>query len=134
VPLIAAGGIATGDDTRAALARGAVAVQAGTAFLRADEAGTKATHRTALASGRFTTTSVTRSFSGRNARGLYNEFMRRHDGEAPYGYPEIHHLTAPLRAAAAAAGDPDSMSLWAGTGFRHTVEGPAARILAVLRP
>lgn len=134
VPLIAAGGIATGDDARAALARGAVAVQAGTAFLRADEAGTKATHRTALASGRFTTTSVTRSFSGRNARGLYNEFMRRHDGEAPYGYPEIHHLTAPLRAAAAAAGDPDSMSLWAGTGFRHTVEGPAARILAVLRP
>lgn len=134
VPLIAAGGIATGDDARAALARGAVAVQAGTAFLRADEAGTKAAHRTALASGRFTTTSVTRSFSGRNARGLYNEFMRRHDGEAPYGYPEIHHLTAPLRAAAAAAGDPDSMSLWAGTGFRHTVEGPAARILAVLRP
>ncbi|AUZ35965.1 2-nitropropane dioxygenase [Arthrobacter sp. PGP41] len=134
VPLIAAGGITTAADTQAALARGAVAVQAGTAFLRADEAGTKAPHRMALASGRFTATSVTRSFSGRNARGLHNEFMRRHDGDAPYGYPEIHHLTAPLRAAASAAGDPEYMSLWAGTGFKHTVDGPAAKILAALRP
>lgn len=134
VPLIAAGGIATGADVQAALSRGAVAVQAGTAFLRADEAGTKAAHRLALSTGRFTTTAVTRAFSGRNARGLYNEFMRRHDGEAPDGYPEIHHLTTPLRAAAAAAGDADWLNLWAGTGFNRTVAGPAAHILAALRP
>jgi nitronate monooxygenase len=134
VPLIAAGGIATGADVRAALSRGAVAVQAGTAFLRADEAGTKAAHRLALSTGRFTTTAVTRAFSGRNARGLYNEFMRRHDGEAPDGYPEIHHLTTPLRAAAAAAGDADWLNLWAGTGFDRTLAGPASRILAALRP
>jgi nitronate monooxygenase len=134
VPLIAAGGITTGADTRAALSHGAAAVQAGTAFLRADEAGTKATQRLALSSGRYATTAVTRAFSGRNARGLHNGFMRRHDPHAPYGYPEIHHLTAPLRAAAAAAGDPDSMSLWAGTGFGRSIEGPAAQILAALRP
>ncbi|NUS35809.1 MAG: nitronate monooxygenase [Pseudarthrobacter sp.] len=135
VPLIAAGGITTAADTRAALAVGAAAVQAGTAFLRADEAGTKAAHRAALASpDRFTTTAVTRAFSGRNARGLQNEFMRRHDADAPYGYPEIHHLTTPLRAAAAAAGDPDWLNLWAGVGFRSTVEGSAASILASLRP
>ncbi|MBX7442302.1 MULTISPECIES: nitronate monooxygenase [unclassified Arthrobacter] len=135
VPLIAAGGITTAADSRAALAVGAVAVQAGTAFLRADEAGTKAAHRAALAApDRFTTTEVTHSFSGRNARGLLNEFMRRHDGDAPRGYPEIHHLTTPLRAAAAAAGDPDWLNLWAGVGYRSTVEGPAASILASLRP
>ncbi|PNI09068.1 2-nitropropane dioxygenase [Arthrobacter sp. AFG7.2] len=134
VPLIAAGGITTGEDTRAALSHGAAAVQAGTAFLRADEAGTKAAHRLALSSGRFSTTSVTRAFSGRNARGLANEFMRRHDGEAPCGYPEIHHLTTPLRAAAAAAGDPEWLNLWAGTGFARTMEGPAASILAALKP
>lgn len=135
VPLIAAGGITTAADTRAALAVGAVAVQAGTAFLRADEAGTKAAHRAALAApDRFTTTAVTRSFSGRNARGLLNEFMRRHDGDAPHGYPEIHHLTTPLRAAAAAAGDPDWLNLWAGVGYRGTIEGSAASILASLRP
>lgn len=133
-PLIAAGGITTADGTRSALALRATAVQAGTAFLLADEAGTKATHRTALASGRFTTAAVTRSFSGRNARGLANEFMRLHDGDAPYGYPEIHHLTTPLRAAAAAAGNPDWLNLWAGTGFQDIVEGPAASILARLKP
>ena len=135
VPLIAAGGIATAEHTRAALAVGAVAVQAGTAFLCADEAGTKAAHRAALSSSdRFTTTAVTRVFSGRNARGLHNEFMRRHDGEAPYGYPEIHHLTTPLRAAAAAAGEPDWLNLWAGINYRNCVAGPAASILASLRP
>ncbi|MFB9653692.1 hypothetical protein [Pseudarthrobacter oxydans] len=60
--------------------------------------------------------------------------MRRHDGEAPDGYPEIHHLTTPLRAAAAAAGDADWLNLWAGTGFDRTLAGPASRILAALRP
>ena len=135
VPLIAAGGIVTAEHVRAALAVGAAAVQAGTAFLRADEAGTKPAHRAALSSPeRFPTTGVTRAFSGRNARGLYNEFMRRHDGEAPYGYPEIHHLTTPLRAAAAAAGDPDWLNLWAGINYRNAVDAPAASILAALRP
>ena len=134
MPLIAAGGIATPADVRAALSRGAVAVQAGTAFLRADEAGTKPAHRLALSSGRFAGTAVTRAFSGRNARGLHNEFMRRHDGEAPDGYPEVHHLTTPLRAAAAAAGDADWLNLWAGTGFQRTTAGPASAILASLKP
>lgn len=135
VPLIAAGGIASSEHTRAALAVGAVAVQAGTAFLRADEAGTKPAHRAALSSpDHFTTTALTRAFSGRNARGLYNEFMRRHDGDAPYGYPEIHHLTTPLRAAAAAAGEPEWLNLWAGINYRDTKEGPAVSILAALRP
>ncbi|MDQ0767631.1 nitronate monooxygenase [Pseudarthrobacter defluvii] len=135
VPLIAAGGIATAEHTRAALAVGAAAVQAGTAFLCADEAGTKPAHRTALSSSeRFTTTAITRAFSGRNARGLHNEFMRRHDGDAPYGYPEIHHLTTPLRAASAAAGEPDWLNLWAGINYRNCAEGPAALILKSLAP
>ena len=135
VPLIAAGGIGTREDTRAALDVGAAAVQAGTAFLLSDEAGTKAAHRAALSpAGRFTTTAVTRAFSGRNARGLYNEFMRRHDAFAPYGYPEIHHLTTPLRAAAAAAGEPDWLNLWAGINYRHAKEGPAAAVLTSLAP
>jgi hypothetical protein len=27
--------------------------------------------------------------------------MRAHGGDAPPGYPDVHHVTAPLRAAAA---------------------------------
>ena len=45
------------------------------------------------------------------------------------GYPAIHHLTSPLRKAAAAAGKPDYVHLWAGTGYRHATAEPAADIL-----
>lgn len=47
-PLIAAGGIMTGQQVVAALAAGADGVQLGTAFLTADEAGTSATGKQLL--------------------------------------------------------------------------------------
>jgi nitronate monooxygenase len=47
-PLIAAGGIMTGQQVLAALAAGAAGVQLGTAFLAADEAGTSQTGRQML--------------------------------------------------------------------------------------
>ncbi len=134
IPLVAAGGIVSGEDTRAALAHGAVVVQAGTAFLRADEAGTKPAHRAALASSEFSETNITRAFSGRYARSLVNDFMREHDAGAPTAYPEVHHLTAPLRAAAAAADDPHRLNLWAGVRVRRTIAGSAAAIVESLLP
>src|SRR5262249_43270073 len=77
LPLIAAGGLAGGADIAAVLVAGASAVQLGTAFLRADEAGTRPAHRRALAeAGRSTT--FTRAFSGRPARGLVNRFLIDH--------------------------------------------------------
>ena len=51
---------------------------------------------------------------------------------APSGYPALHHLTRPIRAAAAAAGDPNRVNLWAGTGFQHATAQPAAQILTAL--
>lgn len=134
LPVIAAGGIVTGTDTARALANGAVAIQAGTAFLRAAEAGTRPAHRAALSSPEFTTTLVTRAFSGRYARGLYNAFMKDHDPSAPAGYPEVHHMTTPIRTAAAMAGDPHGVNLWAGTGYARTFEGAAMEILRSLTP
>lgn len=131
VPIVAAGGISTAHNTHAALAAGALAVQAGTAFLRSDEAGTSPLHRTALDDPRYTATALTRAFTGRRARGLVNGFMRRHSG-APSAFPEIHHATRPLRAAATKAGDDDRVNLWAGTGFRHTRSGSVASILGAL--
>ena len=70
--------------------------------------------------------------AGRPARGLRNEFTDRYTELAPYGYPALHHLTSPLRMAAAAAGDPERVHLWAGTGYRHATEEPAATILTRL--
>ena len=48
VPLIAAGGIAGPDDVATVLAAGAVAAQAGTAFLRCSESGANSTYQRAL--------------------------------------------------------------------------------------
>ncbi len=77
-------------------------------------------------------TVVTRAFTGRPARALRNGFIDRHDATAPHGYPQIHHLTSPLRKAAAAAGDTDRVHLWAGTGHRHAATGPAAAVIEAL--
>ena len=132
VPVIAAGGIATREAVGAALTAGASAVQAGTAFLLADEAGTSEPHRRALGEDR--PTALTRAFSGRRARGLVNAFMREHDAHAPHGYPHVHYLTAPIRARARAAGDAERINLWAGTGYRDAIAAPAAEIVAQLTP
>jgi nitronate monooxygenase len=130
LPLVAAGGIAGAAGASEARSAGAVAVQAGTAFLLADEAGTSEPHRRALAAGGGET-AFTRAFTGRTARGIVNGFMRRHPS-APSAYPHVHHLTAPLRAAARAAGDADRINLWAGTAFTQAQAAPAAEIVVSL--
>lgn len=132
VPVIAAGGLMTAVDVADVLASGAVAASLGTAFLLADEAGSSPVHRAALQDPQFTETVVTRSFSGRYARGLRNRFIDEHDPEAPFGYPEIHYLTSPLRAAAVRAGDPHGTNVWAGTGYRRAKAAPVADILSAL--
>jgi nitronate monooxygenase len=131
LPLIATGGISDRDGVLAALDAGAVAVAPGTAFLLADEAGTSEPFRRAL--GRGGETALTRAFTGRRARGIVNEFMRAHP-HAPSAYPHIHHLTAPLRAAARAAGDAERINLWAGVNFDRAAALPAATIVERLRP
>ncbi|MGK4579843.1 nitronate monooxygenase [Kitasatospora sp. HPMI-4] len=128
LPLIAAGGLGDGAAIAAALAAGASAVQLGTAFLRSDESGANAPYRAALVDERFAETAVTRVFTGRPARGLRNAFIDRYEPYAPVAYPELHHLTRPLRAAATARGDLDWMHLWAGTAHALARSGPAAEI------
>jgi nitronate monooxygenase len=80
----------------------------------------------------FTETVVTRCFSGRYARGLRNRFIDEHGADAPAGYPEIHYLTSPLRAASVKAGDPHGVNVWAGAGFRKAQTAPVAEIMAGL--
>lgn len=129
MPLVASGGIATGAAVAAVLAAGAAAAQLGTAFLLCPEAGTSDVHRQGLGGAR--PTRLTRAFTGRPARGVVNRFLADHPG-APAGYPEIHYATAPLRAAARAAGDPDGVNLWAGQTHRLARREPAAELVARL--
>jgi nitronate monooxygenase len=132
LPLIAAGGMASGKDIAAALDHGAIAAALGTAFLCCPEAGTAPSYRRALLEAPFTDATVTRAFTGRPARALINGFVREHNDVAPAGYPEVHHVTRPIRAAASAAGDLDSMHLWAGARWRDVTEEPAADLVARL--
>ncbi|WP_072802463.1 nitronate monooxygenase [Rhodococcoides yunnanense] len=129
LPRIAAGGLMDGYDIAPLLNSGAAhAAQLGTAFLDTPEAGTRAVHRAQLAVA--TRTAVTRAFSGRPARGLENDFMRENSEVAPLAYPDVHYLTAPMRAKSAAANDPSALSMWAGTGFARVQNRPAAELVA----
>jgi nitronate monooxygenase len=130
LPLVASGAIASGGALAAVLCAGAQAAQIGTAFMRCPEAGTSAAHRAALAAE--TPTRLTRAFTGRQARGIVNRFLREHSEEAPPAYPEIHHVTAPLRAAGRAAGDADLINLWAGQAHELASDAPAAQVVAAL--
>jgi nitronate monooxygenase len=131
-PVIAAGGITSSAAVAAALHSGASAVAVGTLLLLADESGASATHQAALQDPARTETVLTRAFTGRPARGLRNSFIDTFESHAPLGYPAIHHLTSPLRKAAAAAGVADDVHLWAGTGYRQARRAPTAAILTAL--
>jgi nitronate monooxygenase len=130
LPLVATGGIGTGAAVAAVLAAGAAAAQLGTAFLRCPEAGTAAVHRQALAG--YAPTAMTRAFTGRLARGIRNRFLDRHSAAAPAAYPELHHLTAPLRQAGRATGDPGLVNLWAGQTYELGRQLPAGQLVLTL--
>ena len=127
LPLIAAGGIASGQDVTAVLAAGAIGAQVGSALLLATEAGTSEAHREALKGS--SATRLTRAFTGRRARGIVNRFLLEHDSFAPTGYPQIHYLTAPIRAAARQIADAGGINLWAGTAYRRARAGSASDLV-----
>jgi nitronate monooxygenase len=128
VPLIATGGIMTGAGLAAALAVGARAGALGTAFLRCPEAGTSSAHQEALARAD-RPTALTRAFTGRLARGIRNRFLDVHTDAAPAAYPQVHHLTAPLRAHGRSIGDADLVNLWAGQAYALASDLPAEQIV-----
>ena len=128
LPLVATGGIANGRGVAGAIAAGAFAAQIGTGLMLTPEAGTSSAHREALAGD--APTALTRAFTGRRARGIVNRFMLEHDAAAPRGYPYVHHVTSPIRAAARAVGDGGGINLWAGQAYELAEALPAAILVA----
>ena len=126
LPLVAAGAIMTGAALGAVLAAGASAGQIGTAYMRSLEAGTSPAQRDAVAGDRPTV--LTRAFSGRLARGIRNRWHDELAAEAPRAYPEVNHLTAPLRAHGRQTHDLDLINLWAGQAHRLAREQSAEQI------
>ena len=127
LPVVAAGGIATGAGVAAVLTAGARAAALGTTFLRCPEAGTSAVHRAALTGTE--PTALTRAFTGRTARGIRNRLLDEYTDRAPSAYPEVHNLTAPLRQAGRQQGVADVVNLWAGQAYPLARELPAGEVV-----
>jgi nitronate monooxygenase len=132
VPVVAAGGVADGRAVAAALLMGASAVQMGTAFLRAPEAGIAQAWADALAGAAPEDTIATRAFSGRLGRALATDYARAAaapDAPEPAPYPVQRGLTAAMREAATKANDLSRMQAWAGQSARLARAAPAGEIV-----
>ncbi|WP_409523006.1 NAD(P)H-dependent flavin oxidoreductase [Nitrincola sp. MINF-07-Sa-05] len=128
VPVIAAGGIATPEGVKAALALGADAVQVGTAYLLCHEATTSAVHRAALKSEQARHTAITNLFTGRPARGIVNRIIQELgpiSDQAP-AFPLATSAIGPLRAKAESQSNGDFSPLWAGQNTQGCKEIDAA--------
>ena len=134
IPVIASGGIMNGAGIRAAFELGARGVQLGTAFLVCPEAGTPECYKKAIQTAGDHTTSITRAFSGRPARGIRNRFLiagEQHP-EALLQYPWQNGLTQKMRRAASQANNPEMLSLWAGQSARMARPMPAGELVKLL--
>lgn len=132
IPVIAAGGIADGRGLIAALALGAEAVQIGTRFLIAEEAGTHPVYQQKIIDSTEEQTAITKSFSGRPARGIVNRFIKEfgETGTRPLPFPSHNTVTRDIRTAAAKQHNSEFMSLWAGQSLRLVNDKmPAAQII-----
>ncbi|WP_077310471.1 NAD(P)H-dependent flavin oxidoreductase [Terribacillus halophilus] len=117
IPVIAAGGIMDRRGIQAAKCLGAQAAQLGTAFLTCKESGANDLHKQAiLEKHQEDKTTLTSAFSGKEARGIENNFirdMRKVETELP-AFPIQNTLTKSIRSAAAQKHDREAMSLWCG--------------------
>jgi nitronate monooxygenase len=135
-PVVAAGGMADRAGIEAALALGASAAQLGTAFLACEESGATPQHRDLLFSPAARTTVLTRTYSGRLARGVPNRLIEALEPHAQSGvlppFPIEVWFTSPLRKACAAQGGTEFLALYAGQGAPLLKHRSVASLMADL--
>ncbi|HEV7690337.1 MAG TPA: nitronate monooxygenase, partial [Hyphomonadaceae bacterium] len=133
-PVIAAGGIVDRAGIQAALDLGASAAQLGTAFLACEESGAPPQHREALFSEPAQRTMLTRTYSGRLARGIPNRLIEALTPVADKlpPFPIEVWFTTPLRKAAVAQGRTDFLALYAGQGAPLLKHRDVASLMADL--
>ncbi len=132
IPIVAAGGIMNGAHIQNALAKGAQAAQMGTAFLCCDESGTPPSYRHYLLHKQDRPTTLTKAFSGRQARGLENTFTRAMRDKPCLPFPIQNTLTGPLRQWAVVQNDAEYQSLWAGMAYAQVRSMSTAALLQKL--
>lgn len=132
IPVIAAGGIADRRGFAAALALGADGVQVGSAFLATRESAAIPAYRAILRSPAAGKTVLTRTLSGRLARGIPNRVITELSKSDIAPFPVQNWLTGRFRPQAAAQGNTELMSLWAGQAASLIRHDSAAEVLAEL--
>lgn len=134
VPVIAAGGIMDGRGVAAAKMLGAAGVQMGSLFLRAHESLATPAHKAALAGITDTDTLLTRSISGRWARGVRNTLITEIEasGLPVSEYPYQDALTQPIRKVAKELDNTSFVNMWAGQAAGKARAWSTADIFAEL--
>ena len=116
IPVIAAGGIASGKGITAALALGADGVQIGTAFLACEESAAPPFHRELLFSDAAKYTMLSRAFTGRLGRGLMNRISGEMNGNEKdfLPFPSQSRFTGSFREAAIDQKKWELIFMWGG--------------------
>ena len=134
LPIVASGGIMDGRGIAASLTLGASGVQMGTAFLGCKEADLPKPWLDSLLSSKDTSTVLTKTFTGKYARGVNNRFIREmspfENEVAPY--PIQNYLTRSIRNASKEQGDSEYMSMWAGQGAALSRKSTAKELVDTL--
>jgi len=134
LPVIAAGGLFDERTVKAAFILGAAGAQLGSLFIASEESGASEAYKDAVRTAQDTSTSLTKAFSGRWARGIKNGFMERVEQAGltiPY-YTYQNSLTAAMRTYGQHHNLRDFISLWAGQSASRSQKGKAGDIFLSL--
>ena len=129
IPVVAAGGIYDESTMNAAFQAGAKGVQIGSYFIPAKESLASDTYRKILKGSTENSTTLTKSFSGRWARGIKNEFIKMTEGMDVPDYPIQNILTREMRNLAKSHNDYEYTSLWAGQNAGFAKTGTTSQIM-----
>jgi nitronate monooxygenase len=133
VPLIYSGGIYNAQTLLAVQTLGAQGFQIGSLLLGSQESALKPFEKERLRRVREDEIVLTKSFSGRYARGIRNTFTEAVEhADLILPYPYQNKLTSELRKAAKVAQNPAFVSLWLGQSINGFPDRSTAEILQSL--
>ncbi|WP_313156595.1 NAD(P)H-dependent flavin oxidoreductase [Sphingobacterium multivorum] len=133
VPLIYAGGLYNASTLYAAKLLGASGFQVGSLLLNSKESALLDFEKTRLSGLKESDIVLTRSFSGRYARGIKNKFIEVLDAaQKILPYPYQNKLTGELRKVARANKNADFVNIWTGQSIHAYSELSTADIIRSL--
>ncbi|MDR2235520.1 MAG: nitronate monooxygenase [Chryseobacterium sp.] len=130
VPLIYAGGIYNAKTLQAVKGLGAQGFQVGNLLLTSEESALEPFEKERLKKVREEEVVLTKSFSGRYARGIRNKYIETVEN-SPYilPYPYQNKLTNELRRVSKTLKNTEFVGIWAGQSIHHYSEASAETIL-----